>query len=333
MALRNFQMGMLDYAHENPDYEDEIEQRGQLPELGSDDHLFMLLLTTYDRIVERLKVAALELKETIVAETWGSGQNVGDFTLYSGALGTTFLPRKSFRVTQDEEDLRTCSEIVKACDSAPVCSRDVSFIKGRAGVCAFGAVVAKAMDGDELMISYLSKFKEIDLPADLSDGLMHGRASYLWACLFINKHLGKGTISSAHLWNGKNYWGAAHGVAGILIGGRNLMDQLWSTVEELLSRLLCVAFWLPVVCSIIFSRTTVVIPFGKVTESCELPALCLRSALHILLEFPRFYPSLDFTLEFPTIPSVVTMVLVVLTILIRRPVWIVNQGLWNSLWI
>lgn len=39
--------------------------------------------------------------------------------------------------------------------------RDVTFISGRAGVCALGAVVAKFMEDEELMNSYLIKFKEV----------------------------------------------------------------------------------------------------------------------------------------------------------------------------
>lgn len=42
-----------------------------------------------------------------------------------------------------------------------VLGRDVTFICGRAGVCALGAVAAKHV-GDELLLShYLSQFKEV----------------------------------------------------------------------------------------------------------------------------------------------------------------------------
>lgn len=34
---------------------------------------------------------------------------------------------------------------------------------------------------------------------DLPDELLYGRAGYLWACLFINKHVGNGTISSTEM--------------------------------------------------------------------------------------------------------------------------------------
>lgn len=130
MAYRHFPRMSLDFSHENPDYEDELEQVALLPEPGTEGHLFMLLHTTYDRVAERLKAAALELKNEIVAETWvglNNGQNVGDFSLYSGALGTAFLLFKSFQVTKDEKDLSLCSEIVKACDSSSLHSRYFGF--------------------------------------------------------------------------------------------------------------------------------------------------------------------------------------------------------------
>ena len=47
-----------------------------------------------------------------------------DYTLYTGALGTAYLLFKAFQVTQNENDLKLCSEIVKACDSA---SRDSGY--------------------------------------------------------------------------------------------------------------------------------------------------------------------------------------------------------------
>lgn len=57
----------------------------------------------------------------VVRETWGlspSGKRVNDFTLYTGALGTAFLLFKSNQLTKDANDLKLCSQIVKACDSA-----------------------------------------------------------------------------------------------------------------------------------------------------------------------------------------------------------------------
>lgn len=37
---------------------------------------------------------------------------------------------------------------------------------------------------------------QIKLLDELPNELLYGRAGYLWACLFINKHIGEGTIPS-----------------------------------------------------------------------------------------------------------------------------------------
>lgn len=58
----------------------------------------------------------------VVRQTWGLGsKRLQDCTLYTGALGTAYLAFKAYEVTRNENDLKLCSEIIKACDSA---SRD-----------------------------------------------------------------------------------------------------------------------------------------------------------------------------------------------------------------
>ncbi|KAF5185332.1 Lanc-like protein gcr2 [Thalictrum thalictroides] len=178
----------------------------------------------------------------IVRETWVSkGRRVKDYTLYTGALGTAFLLFKAYQVTQNKHDLQLCSEIVHDCERASHGSGYATFICGRAGVCALGAVAAKHTGDEQLINYYLAKFKEIQLPRDVPNELLYGRAGFLWACLFINKHIGNNTIPSSYTgpvvrdmiregrqlsnssssplmyeWHGKKYWGAAHGLAGIV---------------------------------------------------------------------------------------------------------------------
>ncbi|KAI8007428.1 LanC-like protein GCL2 [Camellia lanceoleosa] len=228
------------FLNEMPDLVEENEEDVVI--VGSEDSLMKLLLMPYSALSERLKRAGLDLKETVVVETWGiTEQRVADFTLYSGTLGTGFLQFKAYQVTNNEVDLKLCSKIVKACDLASSQSRDVTFICGRAGVCALGAVVANHLVDDQLQTYYLSQFKEIKIPKDLPDELLYGRAGFLWACLFLNKHIGEGTIPSDYIgavvndilkngralgvkercpfmfeWYGEKYWGAAHGMAGIM---------------------------------------------------------------------------------------------------------------------
>jgi len=38
---------------------------------------------------------------------------------------------------------------------------------------------------------------QIKLSKDLPDELLYGRVGFLWACLFLNKHLGQGTVPSS----------------------------------------------------------------------------------------------------------------------------------------
>lgn len=170
-----------------------------------------------------------------------SGKRVKDYSLYTGALGTAFLLFKAYQVTKNQNDLNLCSDIIKACDSVSRDSGRVTFICGRAGVCALGAVAAKHAGDGRLLDHYLAQFKEIKLPSDLPYELLYGRAGFLWACSFLNKHIGKETISTSrkravvdeiikagrltrkgkcpllYEWHGKRYWGAAHGLAGIML--------------------------------------------------------------------------------------------------------------------
>ncbi|CAN4104165.1 unnamed protein product [Withania somnifera] len=205
------------------------------------DSLSELLYLPYRTVCENLKRVALDLKQTIVKETWVcKGGHVSDFTIYTGALGTALLLYKAYEVTRDKNDLVVCSDIIKACDFASRGSGRVTFICGQAGVYALGAVVAKHTGNEQLCDHYLTKFKEIELPKDLPNELLYGRAGFLWACSFLNKNIGRETISPTRIravvaevlksgrkmgkgrcplmyeWHGKRYWGAAHGLAGIM---------------------------------------------------------------------------------------------------------------------
>ncbi|CAI0460968.1 unnamed protein product [Linum tenue] len=89
---------------------------------------------------------------------------------------------------------------------------------------------------------YASRSNSSDHP----DEFLYGRSGFLWACSFINKHIGDGTIPKTKMlavadeimkngrvmakeggpplmfeWYGERYCGAAHGLAGIMHG---LMD-------------------------------------------------------------------------------------------------------------
>ena len=99
------------------------------------------------------------------------------------------------------------------------------------------------------LIDHVKVAQERALPVGPEEGgfgmsydLLYGRAGFLWAALFINKHLGEQTLPNdlimpvvnavlaggragasdnttcplMYRWHGTRYWAAAHGLAGIL---------------------------------------------------------------------------------------------------------------------
>ncbi|XAR55488.1 hypothetical protein NMG60_11035566 [Bertholletia excelsa] len=229
------------FPNQMPDFVEEKEEE-DVEIVGPDGSLLKLLSMPYSALAERFIRAGLDLKETVVVETWGvAGQRVRDFSVYCGNLGTALLLFKAYQVTNNREDLILCSEIVKACDSASAGVGDATFLCGRPGVCALGAVAAKHLGDEQLLNYYLHEFKEFKLPNDIPDELLYGRAGFLWTCGFLNKHLGEGSVPSNSIdavvkeifksgkrlgvrsrcplmfeFYGEKYWGAAHGLAGIM---------------------------------------------------------------------------------------------------------------------
>ncbi|KAK6785476.1 hypothetical protein RDI58_018931 [Solanum bulbocastanum] len=152
------------------------------------DSLTKLLSLPYDTISQRLKLDAINLKDEVVRETWAAkGRHVNDYRLYTGTLGTAYLLFKSYQITQNNDDLALCSDIIQACDAACNGSGPPTFIGGHAGIYALGAVAAKNNGDDQLCQQFLTKFKEIKLPKDLGDDLFYGRAGYLWAYMELKQ--------------------------------------------------------------------------------------------------------------------------------------------------
>ncbi|KAL4291598.1 hypothetical protein GQ457_14G013070 [Hibiscus cannabinus] len=84
----------------------------------------------------------------ITLETWGvTAQNFSDFTRYCGTLGSPFLFFKSFRLTDNANDLSLCLVMVDACNFASLSSRDVTFECGRTDVCALCVVAVHGLAG------------------------------------------------------------------------------------------------------------------------------------------------------------------------------------------
>ncbi|GKC68193.1 LanC-like protein GCL2 [Tanacetum coccineum] len=218
MSDRYFDNFMLEY----------VEEKASVPRIEEEqddnqDSLLKLLKMPYPTLCEKLQRAALDLKETIVVETWGvTRQKVQDFTIYTGTLGTAFLLLKSYQVSNNKNDLDLCSEIIKACDSASSDSSVVSFLSGHAGVCALGAVVAKYHGNEQMVDYYLTQFKKIKVTEDGPVELIRGRTGYLWSPVvdkIIENGREMGVASRCPLmfeYSGDIYWGAAKGLAGIM---------------------------------------------------------------------------------------------------------------------
>ncbi|KAF9681854.1 hypothetical protein SADUNF_Sadunf05G0046200 [Salix dunnii] len=90
--------------------------------------------------------AAISLKNQVVEVTWkrdGTTDTGIDPTVYTGLLGTALACLRSYEVTGNEQDLLLCSEIVDTCSvSSPASSRHITFLCGRGGLYALGAVAA-----------------------------------------------------------------------------------------------------------------------------------------------------------------------------------------------
>ncbi|RRT52276.1 hypothetical protein B296_00040612 [Ensete ventricosum] len=144
--------GMADryFPNEMPDFVE--EQEGAVAQ----STLHSLLCLPYTKLTDKFLRAALDLKEKVVKETWlRNGRRVKDFTLYTGALGTAFLLFKAY------QSCFVHNGCLIGLSVDLVWSRHVTFICGRAGVCALGAVIAKHAGDNVLLNHYLSSFREV----------------------------------------------------------------------------------------------------------------------------------------------------------------------------
>uniref|UniRef100_A0A1D1YHD5 LanC-like protein 2 n=1 Tax=Anthurium amnicola TaxID=1678845 RepID=A0A1D1YHD5_9ARAE len=236
-----------DHRRQHDDYDDEEAARW----------MESLRLSTDLLPVDTFLKAAVSLKDQVVEATWRSGVRCVDTTVYSGLMGTALTCLRSYEATGSTADLLLCSEIADACAAAAAksskSSRHVTFLCGRAGVYALGAVAANYRGDRQRRDFFVGLFLEVAqeraLPVGPEEGgfgmpyeLLNGRAGFLWAALFVNKHLGPNTLPDALLmpvveavlaggrtgashntgcplmfsWHGTRYWGAAHGLAGIV---------------------------------------------------------------------------------------------------------------------
>lgn len=203
---------------------------------------------------DTLLEVAMSIKDEVIQATWiRKGRRVSDPILYTGVLGTAFLCFKAYQITGSKEDLTLCSEIVDSCTvAAKSLHKYVTFLCGQPGIYALGAAAAKSSGDEQSLHRYLQLFHKVSKNQTLAVGaeeggmgmpyeLLYGRAGFLWAALFVNKHVGEGTIPSSttgpivdailaggragasqtqsplmYQWHGSRYWGGAHGLAGIM---------------------------------------------------------------------------------------------------------------------
>ncbi|XLT39240.1 hypothetical protein HN873_070532 [Arachis hypogaea] len=105
--------------------------------------------------------AAVSLKDQVVEETWKRREMV-DPTVYKGLLGTAFTCLRSYEVTGNHTDLQLCAEIVDTCATVARDSlRHVTFLCGRGGAYALGAVVANYMGDSRKRDLFLGLFIEV----------------------------------------------------------------------------------------------------------------------------------------------------------------------------
>lgn len=216
-------------------------------------HALLLLQSPPAILSDNFLSAALHLKDEVVQATWSNSSATPrkNLSIYTGTLGTAFLCFRAYQATGNLQDLHLCRDIIQACSAASASMRQCpTFLLGVPGIFALGAAAAKCFGNKQEVDRYVKLLGEIGKESALvvsSDRngtpyeLLYGRAGYLWATLFVNKQLGyeaisanivrpildsiiaggraKGSETSCPLmyqWHGKAYWGAAHGLAGIM---------------------------------------------------------------------------------------------------------------------
>ncbi|KAM6953279.1 lanC-like protein 2 [Aplochiton taeniatus] len=171
-----------------------------------------------------------------------------DFSTYTGWTGIALLYLQLHRVTGEASHLQRALDYVKR-TLRNLAGRRVTFLCGDAGPLAVGAVVhhrlKNSADSQECVSKLLQLQRAVLSPeGEMPDELLYGRAGYLYALLYVNKEMGANTVDEDTIakvvmaivesgknlsgeqkktercpllyeWHGKQYVGAAHGLAGI----------------------------------------------------------------------------------------------------------------------
>ncbi|GJQ75453.1 hypothetical protein Trydic_g17543 [Trypoxylus dichotomus] len=177
-----------------------------------------------------------------------------DYSVYTGTSGIALL-----KLLKDPENKANLLEVKKLLRLDHLKYRRHSFLCGDAGPLAIGAVVSNKLrdvDCRKLIDELLSlQGPIIDSHSDMANEYLYGRAGYLFALLFVNKHIkpppidqsiivkiistilecgkneakaGKSKFPLMYQWHNSYYLGAAHGLSGIIY----LLLQAYEYVSE-----------------------------------------------------------------------------------------------------
>ncbi|KAK2526139.1 Lancl1 [Columba guinea] len=167
-----------------------------------------------------------------------------DCTAYTGWAGIALLYLHLHDVYGDPAYLQVAHEYVKKSLSC-LTKRSITFLCGDAGPLAVAAVVYHKLQNQKQSKDCITRLLHLHkLDSRVPDELLYGRMGYLYALLFVNKHLGKEKIPQSLIqqvceavvasgeslakrrnfteksplmyeWYQEYYVGAAHGLAGI----------------------------------------------------------------------------------------------------------------------
>ncbi|KDR23212.1 lanC-like protein 2 [Zootermopsis nevadensis] len=169
-----------------------------------------------------------------------------DYSVYTGTSGIALLyilMSQRLDNSYEERALKMTERVL-----SKLKNHRVSFLNGDAGPLAIGALLYHRQGVEPMCQECIDRLKKmlpqvLNLSSDLPDEILYGRTGYLFALLYLHKHLGQDIIDSKiiqqvvsavlssgkklaqqegrnvplmYMWHGKYYLGAAHGISGIL---------------------------------------------------------------------------------------------------------------------
>ncbi|XP_075969555.1 lanC-like protein 2 [Anticarsia gemmatalis] len=209
-----------------------------------------ILNESNDELSEKFKLKLKKFQQSKLELLTGSMVDdiFCDGTVYTGSAGLALYYFNSGIKNESNSDLlKTALEYI---DLDRLKGRRISFLCGDAGPLAIATIISYKLGSrrPESLPDYKTLAQNlmslISLLNDSPDELLYGKAGYLYALLFVNKHIhGKELIPAIHIekvissivrsgkqfslemksespllwqWHDKIYLGAAHGMAGIL---------------------------------------------------------------------------------------------------------------------